>query len=305
MSLLLVPGLLGCSGSLSNQIFYEDAAFLGAMPTYEELALAYPGAEDRTGDEALYYGIAADSLDGFAQYTQLFTSVADTARLVAPTLRADDARVWGPGAWDVYPGTYLRLEVSRTTTHDLYVYEFQASEFPDGPWTGFVAGTTWYDEDGVESGTLSWDQSELDEAIEVGGSGTYDVDYVLGETTSVSMRADRLVFDGGESQSSEAWLDVAEDASGTYEFHFAFDTNPGEGRPRDELVEALTQWDAVGFGRVDALIDGGDTPYPGLVFTQCWSDNGALTFQGDSEGVLETEGDETSCTFQALEPNDR
>ena len=297
----MILALLGCSGSLSNQIFYEDAEFLAALPTFDDLAVAYPGAEDRTGDEALYYGVTADSLEGFSQYSLLITSVADTARLVAPAFRAEDVRVWGPGAWDVYPGSYLRLEVSRTSARDLYVYQFQASQFPDGPWTEFVSGDVWLT-DGVESGSIAWDQTALDEAIDLGGEGTYDVEYTLDDGKQISQRADRLaVSDGVERETTEAWIDVGPEGDGTYELHFRYDTNPNETRPLDEQVELMAQWDVQGAGRADALVEGGDTPYPGLVFTQCWDDVGALTFQGDSEGVLPGEGVEGDCVFEMFE----
>lgn len=291
--------LLGCSGSLSNAIFHEDAAFLAALPTYDELARPYPGAEDRTGDEALYYGATADSLEGFAQYTLLITSVADTARLVAPSYRGDDVRIWGPGAWDVYPGTYLRLEVSRTSTHELYVYQFQASESPDGPWTEFVTGSTRLDE--VESGSLDWDQGALDSAIGVGGRGTYDIEYTLGEVTEIEMAATGLQIGFSDVSSSNAWLIVDPDGSGLYELHYQQDIDGGADIPIDEEIELVSRWTADGAGRGEAEVRGGDTDYPGLVFTQCWDLDGQLTFQEDSEGVLEVQGDEADCVVEALE----
>ena len=289
-----------CSGSLSNEIFYEDVDFLGALPNGEDLAVSYPGEPILDSDDALYFRTTVDTMQGFSDWSVLISTVTDTVRAVPPSLRGDDLRVWGPGAWDAYPGSFLRLEMSRTSDRGLYVWTFQASEFSDGPWTEFMSGTSRVDSEwDVE---LEWDQNTLDDAVESGGSGALEMAYVVDEDgmLTVALEARGLRSAYGAAQSTRMWLQSPEDGSGEFQLAQQMDANPGETLAIDENVELVTRWDSAGLGRADGTVDGGDYPYPGLVLTQCWTADGALTFQADTEGVLPAEGSEDDCPFDDI-----
>ena len=289
--------LSACSGSLSNAIFLEDADFLDALPGGEGLGVEYPGSPTPDADDASYFQTTVQTLDGLQDWSRLITTVTATVRAVPPSTRGEDYRIWGPGAWDVYPGSFLRLEMSRTSDHGLYHWTFQASEMSDDPWTEFMTGETWAEGDwDVE---LEWDQAALAEAIDAGGEGSLELAYAAMEEGGVIVQIDSQGYATAfeQAQSTRMWLDAPADGSGELQFAMRMDANPGELLPRDEDIELITRWDSSGTGRADGTIEGGDYPYPGLVLTQCWSEDGVLTFKADSEGVNPAEGSETDCPY--------
>ena len=288
---------LGCSGSLSNAIFIEDADFLAALPVGEDLAVTYPGEPSVETDDAAYFRTTLQTLEGFQQWSVLITNVSDTIRAVPPSERGDDYRIWGPGAWDAYPGSFLRLEMSRTSDGGLYIWTFQASPMSEGPWTEFMTGSTWTE--GEWDTELLWDQGELSEAVGAEGQGTIELAYARDEeATTLSVEARGLVTSSAApATTTRMWIEALPSGSGEFQLAQRMDVNPGELVAIEEHVELVSRWDDAGLGRADGLVEGGDYPYPGLVLTQCWAEDGTLTYLSDSEGVLPVEGEAAAGPF--------
>jgi len=289
--------LAACQGSLSNAIFYEDADFLDALPSGEDLAVAYPGDPVVDADDALYFTTTMQTFEGFRNWSLLVTTVSDTIRAVPPAERGEDLRIWGPGVWDAYPGSFLRLEMTRSSDHSLYVWTFQASEMSDGPWTEFMSGVTG---DGDWDARLTWDQDALSEAVGAEGSGSLELRYFLHEDATVIDLETRALATtvGTPGDSTAMWFELTPEGAGEFQLAQRMDANPGEAFPIDEYVEIVSRWDDAGVGRGDGQVEGGDYPYPGLVLTQCWTAEGALSYQEDSEGVLPVEGTAADCPYE-------
>jgi hypothetical protein len=289
--------LLACAEPLSNDIFYEDAAFLEALPHSEDFDLRYPGEPEVGLESALYFQVTLEALDGFRFWMGLLGTATDTVRAVPPATRSEDFRIWGPGVWDSYPGNFLRLEMSRTSTHDLYVYGFQTSPSSDGTWTGFLDGS-WSPLGESPRGRLDWSQDDLAEAIDVGGSGElsleYDVDAEEGVIAVLHTRRLRLSATA-EADTARHELSISPEGLGVYLLEVRMDVNAGELAPVLDDVAIETTWNAEGYGRSAATVDGGDYPYPGIVLWQCWDPDGTLTWEADSQGLLPETGSEEAC----------
>ena len=289
--------LLACAEPLSNDIFYEDAAFLEALPHSEDFALAYPGEPVVGPETATYLGVTLEALDGFRLWMGLLGTATDTVRAVPPSTRDEDFRIWGPGVWDSFPGSFLRLEMSRTSTHELYVYGFQASESSQGSWSEFLTGT-WAPEGESPRGRIDWSQDDLSEAIGVSGSGEldleFDVDSELGVSASLYTRRLRLSA-AASPDTARHELQIDPEGLGRYLVEVRMDVNAGALQPVLDDVSIETLWNAEGYGRSAATVEGGDYPYPGIVLWQCWDPDGTLTWEADSEGYLTERGSEDAC----------
>ena len=67
--------------------------------------------------------------------------------------------------------------------------------------------------------------------------------------------------------------------------------------PELELLALRSRWNALGEGRGDALLHGGDLVGPPRSASECWSETGALTWHQDDLGWLSESGDPATCAF--------
>lgn len=271
--------LLGC-GDLSNQVFYDDADFLAALPTREVFQVDYiEGFEGRAGDfqDVLLFDQTLFAIQGADQYLELATGVTDALRELTPAERDSDYRLWGPHEYS-FSGfdAYLRVEMTRAISGGSYTTLFSWSAAPSGPWTRFYVGHHYVGETVAEgSGDMTWDYHALL------GSGYLRLEYDLRERPAIFMHLDELRFAGSDQVSNAMWYFVLDEGGGDLEYTAEIDIG---GDTVDEAVpewqELRSRWLADGVGRGDGLLTGGDDlgPIEGR-FTQCWTADGALLAQ--------------------------
>ena len=177
-ALTALMALTACGGDLSNAVFVEDAAFRAALPQLD-LSLAWPGGEviveePITGAELLALPPTQDGLQELSAALDLLQLTVSPALSLSPSERGEDYRVWGPYPFDEAPGSFLRLEMSRTRDRALYSVALQAAATSLGPWTEFSVGL-WSEEplDDDLIGELGWDWGAFGAATGVSAEGHF------------------------------------------------------------------------------------------------------------------------------------
>ncbi len=287
----MIPPLLllaaGC-GDLSNQVFYEDADFLAALPTREALQLSYiDGFEGRPEDfpEALLFGHTLSAIQAADQYLALSTEITDALRALSPSERGADYRRWGPSEYSFSGVTgYLQVEMTRAISGGSYTTLFHWADGPSGPWTRFYVGHHYVGDTVAEgSGDMSWDYGALR------GAGSLSIDYDLRGSPAFSMQLDELVLpESAEVLDARWYYTLAEDGGGDLEYTAAIDIGGDSAEPVPEVLEIRSRWLADGTGRGDALLTGGDAlgDTEGR-FTQCWTVDGTLLAQAAEPSSFE------------------
>ena len=291
---LALVALTACGGDLSNAVFVEDAAFRAALPQLT-VALGWPGGEviaeePATGAELLALPPTQDALLELSAALDLLQVTVSPALSLSPSERGEDYRVWGPYPFDEAPGSFIRLEMSRTRDRALYTVALQAAATSLGPWTEFSVGL--WSEEPLEDdliGELGWDWGAFGAATGAEAEGHFTLAWSEGgehlrlnlaeigglEEATLSV----LLADGGGQLSTEARVDL--DDVGT-------------------LPESLTLrsvWDVAGAGRGALRVSGGDLGLVSNTAEHCWAADGALLWFSDEEGWGSTSGDERACSM--------
>ncbi|MBK9368876.1 MAG: hypothetical protein IPN01_21675 [Deltaproteobacteria bacterium] len=292
LGIFTLLALTACGGDLSNAVFVEDAAFRAALPQLA-VSLAWPGGEviveePATGAELLSLPPTQDALVELAGALDLLQVTVSPALSLSPSERGEDYRVWGPYPFEEAPGSFIRLEMSRTRDRALYSVALQAAATSLGPWTEFGVGL--WSEEPLEDdlvGELGWDWGAYGAATGAEAQGHFTLAWSEGgehlrlhlaeigglEEATMSV----LLAEGGGQLTTEARVDL-DDAGG--------------------LPESLTLgsvWDAAGAGRGALSVSGGDLGLVSNTAEHCWAADGALLWFSDEEGWGTTSGDELAC----------
>lgn len=291
-ALTALMALTACGGDLSNAVFVEDAAFRAALPQLD-LSLAWPGGEviveePITGAELLALPPTQDGLQELSAALDLLQLTVSPALSLSPSERGEDYRVWGPYPFDEAPGSFIRLEMSRTRDRALYSVALQAAATSLGPWTEFSVGL-WSEEplDDDLIGELGWDWGAFGAATGVSAEGHFTLAWseggehlrlTLAEIGGLESATLNLALaEGGGALTTEARVDL--DDAGA-------------------LSESLTlrsAWDSAGAGRGALRVSGGDLGLISNTAEHCWAADGALLWFSDEEGWGTTSGDELAC----------
>ena len=307
---------VACGGTLSNQIFADDAAFLDALPSRDVFQIAYTeaGAPAVDEDDADLYVITTSAVQIADRYLLELTGITDALHAIPPAERAQDLRRWGPYEWsDGARGQYIQVEMVRSPAGGSYSTTFSIDDTASGPFTSFFSGVH-YVGDTVADGT-GWAEWDLGDSLQ--GEGQIYLEYDLREGLSVLVDLDGVLLasESGEPASG-TWTYAPAAGGGAFEYITSLELFGGD---LQERLELRSRWLADGSGRADARGVGGDLQdaqialESGLIIrgeatlylTQCWDAGGAVTAQvayvaigaADQEW-LQTVGDpEADCPF--------
>lgn len=284
--------LTACGGDLSNAVFIEDAAFRAALPQLD-VSLAWPGGEvsaeaPASGGELLALPPTQDALAELARAVALLEVTVSPAMSLSPSERGEDYRVWGPYPFDEAPGSFIRLEMSRTRDRALYSVALQAAATSLGPWTEFSVGL--WSEEPLEDdlvGELGWDWGALTAATGVSAEGRF--------TLAWSDAGDHLRLNlAGAEGIDEAILGVQlAEGGGQLTAEARVDLDDAGGLPESLTLRSV--WDAAGAGRGALRVSGGDLGLVSNTAEHCWAADGALLWFSDEEGWGTTTGEESAC----------
>lgn len=281
---MLLLALLACGGDLSNRVFDEDADFIAALPSSDQLALSYPQPEAVADDPADLYVLNVEAIASAQGLLGGVTAATDEVVLLPPTERGEDYRVWGPTPFDGDPDLFLRVEMSRSSTGATYSYAFQLAETSAGPWWEYLVGThvAGASEVALGSGTI-----DLAEGSWGGGAV---LDYDLRERREIGVTAEQ----GGTVLVQWRWIE-GEDGGASLDYAQPSDSVSGLLGKQDEELTSSSAWLGDGAGRGVARLTGGDLGKSTLELVQCWDETGATTWSWDSEGWTEELGSEADC----------
>ena len=285
MTLLLS---LACYGNLSNDIFVEDARFYAALPSTDAFDFALPEGGGSSESPSDWYTATVQTMAATGSFLDTVVGGTAVVAQVPPSERGDDYRVWGPGAWDAYPGSYLQMEMSRTSDLALYTFAFQAAEASSGPWTEFTSGTWQPDSSTPWQGEMTFDYDRLASVTGELDAGLIVARWDEREQRRVALDVDATLND--TPQRFQAGLLANEDGSGR--FDFVEDYLVGEDRETEPAI-FVSRWDATGAGRTDGV-------YAGLEFTACWATDGSETWLAVQDDPPYEEGDVTACPFEDI-----
>ena len=289
---LTLVALTACGGDLSNAVFVEDAAFRAALPQLT-VSLLWPGGEvtveePATGAELLALPPTRDALAELAAALELLQVTVSPALSLSPSERGEDYRVWGPYPFDEAPGSFIRLEMSRTRDRALYSVALQAAATSLGPWTEFSVGL-WSEEPLEEDlvGELGWDWGAFGAATGAAAEGHFTLAW---SERGEHLRLGLAEIGGLESATMSVLL---EDAGGALTTEALVDLDDEGGLPESLTLRSV--WDAAGAGRGALRVSGGDLGLISNTAEHCWAADGALLWFSDEEGWGTTSGDEAAC----------
>lgn len=297
--------LIGCGSTISNQVFYDDADFLNALPGPAQFDLAYPTAIDTSdchaagSEKSTFACVTVEALETGNGFVGMITALTEIIRTASPAERGEDYRVWGPGDWiSDYPGNFLRVEMSRSPTRSAYSYSFQLAPNTTGPWdTEVIYGTHYAGELTVAEGVgdMVLDFDALTAVVGVDGGGLVTVSYDARDLTGFSVVSEAL--DTGEGDPyDQAWsYQEAEDGGGDLSFDARLNVDPN---PALEELALRVRWTELGEGRGDALVYGGDLSGSPRSASECWGSSGLLTWHLDDLGWLSENGDSAECAYE-------
>ncbi|MFH1464920.1 MAG: hypothetical protein ABIO70_11100 [Pseudomonadota bacterium] len=307
-ALLPLLALAACDSPISNRMFYEDAEFLAAVPSFADHPIAVPGGP-AAATLALDPPVPGQATDLRAQgagvAAQLTAALADLALLAAwiryqePSLREDDLRSWGPGSLENGTRALLVVDVIRSGLGQ-YDWAYQLSNSSRGPWEDFYVGThfagaTVATGDGHLTADIAALASYLDEARE--GFVTCTYDFREGTGFDIDLAGYRA---GADEEPVDAHYRYRRDPGGAGDFQYGLDADiiAGSDLERSSVRE---RWIAGGAMRADLRLEGGDLGEVIYTLSQCWDDAGVLVYQADSLGLVEPLGVAWACAFRKPE----
>ncbi len=280
--------LAGCFGDFSNEIFNEDAKFYSALPSPESFRFEYPQPQgDLSDDPATFYTITSQTMTTTNNFLAVLVTATGIVVAVPPSERGEDYRVWGPGAWDEFPGSYLRLEMSRTTDGSLYNFGYQASSTSGGPWSEFASGTWHLDPGSGTQGYLVFDYDLLSEVVGGENSGALTILWDAREEHILEVDADAQV--GGQQRSFVSRIEEHEQGG-------RLDFEDDQFERALQTASFVTRWDSTGAGRADGSVYGHEEKGD-FDFVQCWQADGASLYYLDDSEVPVESGAEEDCIF--------
>jgi hypothetical protein len=295
---------VGCGNPISNALFIEDAEFLAAVPTFEDLRVDFPA-------EAEPFGAApAIPLPGHAADLRAQTAaVADNLELTLadlmtlgtfirsdePSAREEDLRSWGPSSLENGTRTLLLVDIVRSGVGQ-YDWAFMLGESSAGPWEPFYEGTHYSGATVSEGdGSLEADIGALAVALGEERQGTVAVEYDQREGTLLQLDL-RDYREAEADEPTNAHYRYQADGSGAADFQYGLEAQLAGGEAR-ERVGVRTRWLASTAMRADSRMAGGDLASDDLTMSQCWDETGTLVYQVDSWDLLVPVGAVSDCAF--------
>lgn len=289
--------LVGC-GSISNQIFVDDASFLDVLPDEERQTVGFEddlyseSARAAVGDTADLVVLSINATRGVNGFIFTVLGAVDGLRALPPSERTEDSRRWGP--FDA------GCEVSATAlmSRDHGVYDWSVSGRQSDAEQVFLYGTH-YTGTSVRKGDgqFVFDHGRWSAWCGTGESGVLTVDYDNREGVD-------LVVAMEEVEPSVTYALRRTGGEGDFQYRHVGDIE-GDGSDESATVSVRNRWVPGTGGRSDAVVTGGGFGEAQWRWSQCWDARGALTWEGESLGLFEESGDPASCVYDDVATVDR
>ncbi len=303
--LLLI--LAACGGNYSN----EDVEFLAALPVRSELESKLPQQAGQSGvtgtrqdalavgDQSTAYQDARAASDGFNSGLFWLLDLIDQIRLLPPSRREPDRRIWGPFPDHDHPDFVDEIVIERQE-QSLFNYrlEVRRKDAPSSaPWIPLVVGS-FRGTGGARKGT--GEVHLLAAAVRAAGFSTgTDLDKV--QTIDLSYVTDKSPIqvnmslqgtpDAGFQTVSYAYAEY-DDHHGSIQFA-AKATDPNTGI--QFALGEIAQWLPTGQGRADIAVSVG--PFSGTLAVECWDAQFRVTYASKPWENPPLVGNAASCAL--------
>ena len=303
LTLTSACGLGGLQGELRGAIPGEEAVKINAP---EGNSNALTSSDATLGDWSDYYLITRKMTRGVNHGVVGMIALIHAITRLPATSCDDSSCTWGPGSDTLDPAEY-RLIVRKDGEGE-FSYSLEGrpkgTEDTDENYLAMVTGTSDVSS-GIEHGLGSL-QMLVDNWVILDptacGAGTLDVLY---DTTEFPQYlavqfVDFIGCDDGDSAEGEApsassyYYSREEDGGGNFQFVMIGDVHDGAITPAlDETFAIRSRWNAMGEGRSDVIINGGDLllndGLEAVTAAECW-DAGFKTLEECREYVRFTKG---------------
>lgn len=273
MRALLLLTLAGCGDPISNALFYEDADFLAALPSRDQLRAPQVLVTSNVGNSALHAS-GVEQAENIQLFLDPLALTGDILRTTSPSVRTDDFRAWDPTPIVREDGAqwWARAEINRPADGP-FTWNIDLAPERDGPWLPSATGQQNAPNTGVFQ--YMWRDDSVEREFRVRFST--DVEGVSLLEISLGRRpfAGDLYW-GTYGDGSIAWTGL-------------FDLGGEEDVPGSaQVAQTLTGGRAEVFARQDDSIVG----------AECWDVTGSVVWTFDS--VEGESGREDSCSLGPL-----
>ena len=298
--------LAACGGNYSN----EDVEFLGALPVRSELESKLPqqavqsgvtGTRQQAlsvGDQSTAYADARAASDSFNSGLFWLLDLIDQIRLLPPTRREPDRRIWGPFPDHDHPG-FIDEVVMERLEPALFNYriEFRRQDDPpSAPWIPLVVGS-FRGTGGARKGT--GEVHLLAATARAGGFPTTNLDSV--QTIDMSYVTDQSPIEvnmsiqatpGSGLQTVAYAYSEYDDHHGLIQFS-ATGVDPSSGSTL--VLAEVARWLPTGEGRSDITVQVG--AFTGTIAVECWDAQFRVTYANKPWETPPVVGNAASCAL--------
>jgi len=280
---MLLWTLLGCAGPITNAFLEEDLVFISALPKREQVVVVVDArSQPELSEIQRNAQDVNDTVAGFLEWV-------DALSEIPPSTRTETSRSWGPHPIDSVPLWTWEARIVRESPGSYrwsYTLDDGSGETVDFFWGESITGYAASEGDG----SFSYDVDVFnDRGYWQGWTGLLEVefDFINDHSVSATLDTSPPVTYGYAEEDDEAvfWYET----SGNYD-----DTTDA-----DEHLTSAGRWRLAGGGRSDTQYTGGDIAPNIYIQTQCWDDDGTVTYEGASLNgyPFKSEGDAASCVY--------
>ena len=266
------------------------------------------GAAPANAPYAKFYMFTRDIRDGVNRIT---ASVLETAWWIVntkPTSLEGQEAIWGPYTDSLEPATW-RFRVTHLAEQQYsYVLEGRPKTSTSDPDYRTVLSGVGYAKGDAKHGdgtfTINLDTARaLDPVAHPTDSGTITVEHDLPATiTSEIAPLPRILRVSLLPGNTAAYLDILsiarEDQTGSLIVDGLADTDESKQTALED-VTVKSEWNALGEGRSDVSLSGGDVPaaLSPVTLVECWDQQFKQSYYKDSAGIATLVGDPSACAF--------
>lgn len=298
--------LAACGGNYSNQ----DVEFIGALPVRRELESKLPQQPQRStvtntrqdaltvGDDSPAYRDARAASDAFNGALFWLLDLIDQIRVLPPSRREPDRRIWGPFPDHDQPDFLVEVVLERQD-HVLFNYriEVRRKDAPSSaPWTPFVVGS-FRATGGARKGTgevhllaATVRESGFSTGSDLEKVQTIDMGYVTDQWPIQVAVFFQGMPNAGFDTVGYAYNEF-EDRHGSIQFI-------AKGRDRsgnEQLLAEVARWLPSGQGRADIAVRSGS--FFGAQAVECWDAQFRVTYSNRPWESPSVVGDPASCAL--------
>ena len=320
VSVMAIGSVCGCVSQPDDQVEAIRQALPGKESTQlsgPESNAAQPSAVDTANDAgaapanapyATFYTFTRGVRDGVNKITAAILGTVWYIVNTKPTILQQDQAVWGPYTDALEPATWRFRVTHEGGAQYAYVLEGRPKESSsDQDYRTVLSGVGYAkgdDKHGDGSFTIDLDTARaLDPVAHQDDSGTINVVHDLPPTVTTELAPlPRTIEVTVLASNSPAHLDILsiarEDHTGTLVVDGLADVDASKQTALED-VTVNSQWNALGAGRSDVTIAGGDVPaaLSPVTVVECWDQQFKQSYYKDSAGISPTAGDVNACAF--------